>query len=177
MNLIKHQNVMKKVFPKYKRDHILKAKWKAFWNLCHMFCMFKGVEKFLNCQWWWRALSWFSIPLHLLLLKVALAGLLSVQHWADGRIGFCWALRRRVSLCFIIPAKCKRFGDGTRQPRWCCSIGENKDQGFEPSCVDWTSDAKPKSGAPSADAKDHFFWIYLSFGISAPRAAWWCYGE
>ena len=128
-----------------------------FWNLRHMFCMFKGVEKFLNWQFGWSRWSpgvvLIQHPLHLH-PKVALAAfgtLCGGAAQADGQ-GF---VRCYVSLCFIMSPKSKRFG--TRQ--WCW---RKQRWGLWTPSIASQATASSQDQVPSADAKGTFFGIYLS---------------
>lgn len=116
-------------------------------------------------------------PLHLLLLKVALAGLLSVQHWADGRIGFCRALHQPTAVAVyryassfqpsakdLVMARDSSLDDAA-------ALEKTKIRALNPHHAWWNGQVTPsQSQVPLRQMqKTIFFWIYLSFGISTPR--------
>ena len=167
------------------RPHFEMLNMKGFMKLVPYVLYVQGCGEISELSMMMAGVVLIQHPLHLLLLKVALAGLLSVQHWADGRIGFCRALHRPTAMAVyryassfqpsakdLVMARDSSLDDAA-------ALEKTKIRALNPHHAWWNGQVTPsQSQVPFGRCKRPFFLDLFELWNKYPtRAMWWCYGE
>lgn len=168
------------------RPHFEMLNMKGFMKLVPYVLYVQGCGEISELSMMMAGVVLIQHPLHLLLLKVALAGLLSVQHWADGRIGFCRALHRPTAMAVyryassfqpsakdLVMARDSSLDDAA-------ALEKTKIRALNPHHAWWNGQVTPsQSQVPLRQMQKTIFFLDLFelWNKYPTRAMWWCYGE
>lgn len=168
------------------RPHFEMLNMKGFLKLVPYVLYVQGCGEISELSMMMAGVVLIQHPLHLLLLKVALAGLLSVQHWADGRIGFCRALHRPTAVAVyryassfqpsakdLVMARDSSLDDAA-------ALEKTKIRALNPHHAWWNGQVTPsQSQVPLRQMQKTIFFLDLFelWNKYPTRATWWCYGE
>ena len=168
------------------RPHFEMLNMKGFLKLVPYVLYVQGCGEISELSMMMAGVVLIQHPLHLLLLKVALAGLLSVQHWADGRIGFCRALHRPTAMAVyryassfqpsakdLVMARDSSLDDAA-------ALEKTKIRALNPQHAWWNGQVTPsQSQVPLRQMQKTIFLLDLFelWNKYPTRAMWWCYGE
>lgn len=168
------------------RPHFEMLNMKGFLKLVPYVLYVQGCGEISELSMMMAGVVLIQHPLHLLLLKVALAGLLSVQHWADGRIGFCRALHRPTAMAVyryassfqpsakdLVMARDSSLDDAA-------ALEKTKIRALNPQHAWWNGQVTPsQSQVPLRQMQKTIFFLDLFelWNKYPTRAMWWCYGE
>lgn len=168
------------------RPHFEMLNMKGFLKLVPYVLYVQGCGEISELSMMMAGVVLIQHPLHLLLLKVALAGLLSVQHWADGRIGFCRALHRPTAMAVyryassfqpsakdLVMARDSSLDDAA-------ALEKTKIRALNPHHAWWNGQVTPsQSQVPLRQMQKTIFFLDLFelWNKYPTRAMWWCYGE